>query len=420
MRPAAHLACAVAVGLLAGQSQAAQPLSVASVSSSGFLCFTSSAVSAATAYTPCSSLTLDVGCCAGAGAGFQYICRLFGRRLTASTTVANTTCYDSALHAAEGTLCVPSSIQSDDRLAAGALPQCTQASNAYPQYVYWCPQGSPLQPAQPPVQCVEPPPPPGGAASPLPNFFPASCDFGTSGECQCVAAVSGAMQPLADVFFREQLSSPSATTFLSASDATCDTCGRAHYCPGSVDVAGGGGYSFTKMDPTWFECTSGGNRRAGGGSWAGARNLPLGALSYSLCTIKPSYGLILLCLLLPFFICLAVLLAFCYLHPRCPIYQRRNAPPKAAKKPREEKPQIQMRLAPAELDPTKLLPPAAELASVTVGQPTPAPPHMRMPGGMQRGAALVQAGGAPTPMRPQFGSPGRPAFPQGNVGSRKY
>ena len=88
---------------------------------------------------------------------------------------------------------------------------------------------------------------------------------------------------------------------LTISDSTCDTCGKARYCP--VDSG-----SYTNLNPDLFDCVSGGTSSNG--------------VTY--CTVKPSGGLIAMVVILPVFGLSVCIAACCYCCRCCPVYKKRH------------------------------------------------------------------------------------------------
>jgi len=97
---------------------------------------------------------------------------------------------------------------------------------------------------------------------------------------------------------------------ISLTDSTCDTCGKAKYCP-----VGYG--SYTNLDPNLFDCVSGGPTDY------------VGLVPVTFCQVKAGAGLICIVVIIPVFVLTACIVMCCYCCKCCPVYQKKHpaAPP---------------------------------------------------------------------------------------------
>lgn len=319
---------AVALTVLAataGPSHAALPLATASPSTLGFLCFaTQSAAQLNTACGP-GYIANSATACAGSGVGTFY-CTIFSQPTVLG---GGGNCYDTQLHAAEGEFCPLASIQSDD--IPPVTPQCGTITTPPSVYVWWCNATTPRVPA-PPLPPQASPPPNLAPAPPVYAPFPVTCPptSGTPGQCTCTQEVNVQFNATVLDWLVRYTADTSASASVSASDTSCDVCGKATYCPDNYDHINGWG--FTSIDPAWFDCVSGGSTGSVGGP-----NATGGSISYSLCKVVPSTALLCVCIILPIALILLFLCLSCYLWPLCPIYRRRQRRKEKEERAKQEK-----------------------------------------------------------------------------------
>ena len=251
--------------------------STAVVSNNGYLCFASS--SSAYSNTVCTSSTIysdSSYSCAGTS-GFYYYCSVYYSYSGASGS-SNGRCYDTAYHAYMGTTCTSQSQIRTDTYYTGP---CSGAS--YGAYIYYCPSSSYTSPSSSP-----PPPPPAG-------YSQSTSDSGLAGGAlTCAGAILSQLggTSVSSVYYNGGF---------ELSDSTCEVCGDAKYCP----VAYG---SYTDLNPTLFDCVSGGSTDNG--------------ITY--CTVTPSGGLIAIVVIIPLFVLSGLIIACCFCCKCCPVHKKRH------------------------------------------------------------------------------------------------